>query len=32
MTLRVYGHVYEAALVSPGDALMGRSRAPGGEK
>jgi integrase len=27
MTLRVYGHVYDDALASAGDSLLGRSRA-----
>jgi hypothetical protein len=31
MTLRVYGHVYRDALASAGDALLGRSRASGGQ-
>ncbi|SIJ61492.1 phage integrase family protein [Mycobacteroides abscessus subsp. bolletii] len=31
ITLRVYGHVYDDALASAGDALLGRSRASGGE-
>lgn len=26
ITLRVYGHVYDDALASAGDALLGRSR------
>jgi site-specific recombinase XerD len=30
VTLRVYGHVYDDALASAGDALLGRSRAIGG--
>ena len=29
ITLRVYGHVYDDALASAGDALLGRSRATG---
>jgi integrase len=29
ITLRVYGHVYDDALASAGDALLGRSRAKG---
>ncbi|ORB40940.1 tyrosine-type recombinase/integrase [Mycobacterium persicum] len=29
ITLRVYGHVYDDALASAGDALLGRSRASG---
>ena len=29
MALRVYGHVYDDALASAGDALLGRSRADG---
>jgi hypothetical protein len=29
VTLRVYGHVYDDALASAGDALLGRSRANG---
>ena len=29
ITLRVYGHVYDDALASAGDALLGRSRADG---
>ncbi|WP_231111570.1 tyrosine-type recombinase/integrase, partial [Mycobacterium avium] len=31
ITLRVYGHVYDDALASAGDALLGRSRASGDE-
>lgn len=31
ITLRVYGHVYDDALASAGDALLGRSRAGGSE-
>lgn len=31
ITLRVYGHVYDDALASAGDALLGRSRASGSE-
>ncbi|BDB41975.1 hypothetical protein Mkiyose1088_41430 [Mycobacterium kiyosense] len=31
MTLRVYGHVYDDALASAGDALLGRSRAGSGQ-
>ena len=29
ITLRVYGHVYDDALASAGNALLGRSRAEG---
>jgi integrase len=29
ITLRVYGHAYDDALASEGDALLGRSRANG---
>jgi hypothetical protein len=29
VTLRVYGHVYDDAQASAGDALLGRSRATG---
>lgn len=29
ITLRVYGHVYDDALASVGDAQLGRSRAAG---
>nr|WP_155942940.1 site-specific integrase [Mycobacterium sp. 141] len=31
ITLRVYGHVYDDALASAGDALLGRSRASGSD-
>jgi hypothetical protein len=32
MALRVYGHVYDEALASAGEVLLGRTSRPNGER